>query len=167
MMVAPLLRAEMAFYGDPFRVLHVRFVVEGGRFQSFRVEAWLAILYPLAGERLVTVHTPVVGEHGVDVHSEPYHERPTGASVVDGNQEAERLDQMLRDVQYGLSIPQRLSYERELVVLQVAQAAVDQTRRPLRRPAGDVALVQEQHPQAPHRGVTGYAGAVYAGSDHD
>src|SRR5215203_2128280 len=74
---------------------------------------------------------------------------------------------MLRDVQYGLSIPQRLSYERELVVLQVTQAAVEQTRRPLRRPAGDIALVQEQNPQAPHRSVTGYAGAVYAGSDYD
>ena len=66
-----------------------------------------------------------------------------------------------------LSVPQRLSYERELVVLQVAQTAVDQTRRPLRRPAGDVAFVQEQHPQTPHRGVPGHAGAVYAGPDHD
>ncbi len=74
---------------------------------------------------------------------------------------------MLRDVQYRLPIPQRFSYERELVVLQVAQPTVDQTRRPLRGPARDVALVQEQHPQAPHRGVTGYAGTVYAGTDHD
>ena len=74
---------------------------------------------------------------------------------------------MRRDVKERLSIPERFPDQGELVVFQVAQSAVDQAGRPLRSPAGDVALVQKQDPQAAHRGVAGYARAVDAGPDHD
>src|ERR671916_1934207 len=64
-----------------------------------------------------------------------------------------------------LPVSQGLAHQRDLVVLKVAQAAVDQTRRPLRGPARDVALVEKQDVEAAHGGVPGDTRPVYPGPD--
>src|SRR5918997_3458685 len=65
-----------------------------------------------------------------------------------------------------LPVSQGLAHQRDLVVLQVAQAAVDQARRPLRRPAGDVPLVEKQDVEAAYGGVPGDTRPVYTGPDY-
>src|SRR5918997_5700580 len=64
-----------------------------------------------------------------------------------------------------LPVSEGLAHQRDLVVLQVAQAAVDQARRPLRRPARDVPLIEKQDVEAAHGGVPCDAGPVYPGPD--
>ena len=53
------------------------------------------------------------------------------------------------------------------MMLQVAQPTVDEPRRPRRRPTGNVALVEDQHPQPAQRGVAGDARAIDPGADDD
>jgi hypothetical protein len=64
-------------------------------------------------------------------------------ALVDRDEEAQRLDEVRSYVEEYLPVLQGLPNQRHLIVLQVAQAAVDQARRPLRRAAGDVPLVQK------------------------
>ena len=52
-----------------------------------------------------------------------------------------------RQPQQALALPQRLANQSDLAMLQVAQSAVYQPRRPRRRAAGDVTLVKDQQTQ--------------------
>ena len=60
---------------------------------------------------------------------------------------------------------ERLPHQAELVVLQVAQAAVDQLGAPLRRRARRGRRLGEQHGQAAPGGIARYARAVDAAAD--
>src|SRR5947209_8782134 len=66
-----------------------------------------------------------------------------------------------------LPILKRLPHQRKLVVLKIAQAAMDQAGGPLRRSAGDVLLVEQQHLKAAHRSIPGDTGAVDARPNDD
>src|SRR5829696_9438346 len=52
-------------------------------------------------------------------------------------------------------------------MLQVAQSTVNKPRRPRCRAAGDIALVQDQHPQSAQGCVAGDPRAVDPGADDD
>ena len=84
-----------------------------------------------------------------------------------GKHERERLDEMRRDAQHHLALGERFGHEPEFVVLEVAQAPVDQLGAPLRGGGGDVVLLDDQHRKAAARCIPGKAGAVDAGADDD
>jgi hypothetical protein len=71
------------------------------------------------------------------------------------------------DAQQHLALRERLGDEAELVVLEVAQAAVDELGRPRRGGAGEVGLLREQHRQPAARGIARNAGAVDAAADDE
>ncbi len=153
--------------GYALGVLDLPVVVGGGAEEAVGVEARVALQGLLAGEHPVVRDGLVEGEGVVADHAEPDHAGPALAPLVDGDDEAQRFDEVRRYVEELLALGEGLAHEVELVVLQVAQTAVDQAGRPLGGPVRDVALVQEQHLQAAHGGVPGDAGAVDAGPDHD
>src|SRR5438128_170804 len=65
-----------------------------------------------------------------------------------------------------IALAARLEHERELVVFQIPQAAVDQLRRLAAGPAREISLLDQGHAQPAHGGVTGDASAVDAAADH-
>jgi hypothetical protein len=64
-------------------------------------------------------------------------------------------------------LAQRLVHQPELQLLQVAQAAVDQLRRPAGRAGGDVARLDQRHGQPARRGVERGTGPGDAATDDD
>src|SRR5918998_803232 len=159
--------ADRVLDGDPLRVLDLTIVIGGGAEEAFEVQAGVPFQGFVAGEHLVVRDGLVEGEDIVADHAEPDQARPALAPVVDRDDEPQRFHEVRRYMQELLALGEGLAHEVDLVVLQVAQAAVDQAGCPLGGPVGDVALVQEQDLQAAHGGVAGDAGAVDAGPDHD
>ena len=66
-----------------------------------------------------------------------------------------------------IALAARLEHQRELVVLEVAQPAVDQLRRLAAGAAREVALLDQRDAEPAHGGVAGDAGAVDAAADHE
>ena len=60
-----------------------------------------------------------------------------------------------------------LAHQRDVALLQVAHAAVDQLRAPARRAGGEVDRLEERHRQAAQCGVARDAGARDAAADDD
>ena len=81
--------------------------------------------------------------------------------------ERQRLDDVRRLPQHHLALGERLADQPELVVLEVAQAAVDQLGAPLRRGRGEVVLLDQQHLEPAAGGVARDARAVDAGADDE
>ncbi len=81
------------------------------------------------------------------------------------DQEAQRPDDVRRIPQQHLALGERLAHQPELVVLQVAKAAVHQLGRRRRGVRAEVVLLDQQHLQAAARGIAGDAGAVDAAAD--
>ena len=67
--------------------------------------------------------------------------------------------------QQHLALGQRLAHQAELVVLEIAQAAMDQLGRGRGRAAGKIALLAQEHRQAAAGGIAGDAAAVDAAAD--
>ena len=83
-------------------------------------------------------------------------------------QEADRLDQVRGEAgQAELALPQRLAHQPEVQLLQVAQPAVEELRRPARRARREVTGLDEGHLQPAGRGVERRPGADHAAADHD
>ena len=78
--------------------------------------------------------------------------------------EAQRPDDVRRELQQHLALAQRLAHQAELVVLEVAQAAVDQLGRGRGGGAGEVALLAAARP-ARGRPRRGRCRAVDAAAD--
>src|SRR5215210_2105274 len=164
---AVLVGGDSVLDGYPLGVFHLPVVVEGGASQALGVQAGLAFDGFFRAQHPVVSYALVEREDVIGDHAEPDHERAVLGVLVDGDHETQRLHEVRGYVKEHLPIPQGLPHKGDLVVLQVAKTAVDQTRSPLRRPGGDVPLVQEQRVEAAHRGVPGDPGAVDAGPDHD
>ena len=92
--------------------------------------------------------------------------RPGVRSVV-RQQEGSRLDQAVEISQQCLAIPQGLANQAELEALEVAEAAVDQTRRATRYARTEVELVDQGRAQAGARGRAGQHAAVDAAAHDD
>ena len=81
--------------------------------------------------------------------------------------EAQRPHDVRRGVQQHLALGSALRTRRKSIILEIAQAAVDQLgagRRGVRR---EVVLLAQQHRQAAPRGVARDAGAVDAAADDE
>jgi hypothetical protein len=81
----------------------------------------------------------------VQEQSRPQHPRGTQMRLV-RQHERQRLDEMRRLPQHHFALRERFVHQPELVLLEVAQAAVDQLRAPLRRGGSDVALLDDAAP---------------------
>ena len=81
--------------------------------------------------------------------------------------EAHRPDDVRRRPQQHLALDQRLADQPELVIFEVAQAAMDQLAAARRGALGEVVLLAQQHLEAAAGGVAGDAGAVDAAADDD
>jgi hypothetical protein len=82
-----------------------------------------------------------------------------------GQHELQRLDDVGRQLEQHLALGQRFGDQPKLVVLEIAQAAVDQLRARRRSVRGEVVLFRQQHRQAPAGGIACYADAVDAAAD--
>ncbi|MNJ71260.1 hypothetical protein D3C77_677810 [compost metagenome] len=80
--------------------------------------------------------------------------------------EAHRLDDMRRLGQQHFAFCQRFAHQAELVVLQIAQATVDQLAAGRGGMAGQVVLLAEQYRQAASGRIGGDTDAVDAATDH-
>ena len=69
--------------------------------------------------------------------------------------------------QQHFALGERLGNQPELVVLEIAQAAVDQLGAPLRGGRREVVLLGQQHREAAARGIARDAGAVDAAADDE
>ena len=83
------------------------------------------------------------------------------------DQEGERLDQVGGEAEEPLPLGQRLVDEAELLLLEVAQPAVDELGGARRRPGGEVAPFDEGRPQPPAGGGEGDPGAGDAAADDE
>ena len=63
-------------------------------------------------------------------------------------------------VQQRLSLAQRFADETKLAVFEIAQTAMNQSRRSTRRAAADISLVEQEDFQAAQRRITSDTGAV-------
>ena len=79
--------------------------------------------------------------------------------------EAHRPDDVRGRGQQHLALDQRLAHQPELVVLEIAQAAMHQLAAARRGARGEVVLLAQQHRQAAAGGIARDAGAVDAAAD--
>src|SRR3546814_1725886 len=79
--------------------------------------------------------------------------------------ETQRPDDMRRRAQQNLAFPQRLAHEAELVVLEIAQTAMDELRTRRRSRRAEVVLLAQQDTQATARRVARDPGAIDAAPD--
>ena len=82
-----------------------------------------------------------------------------------GHHEARRPDQVRRHAQQRFAFRQGLGHQAELVLFEIAQAAMDQLRGTRRGGAGQVAAFHQGHRETAARGVARDAGAVDAAAD--
>src|SRR5699024_4933747 len=80
---------------------------------------------------------------------------------------AQRPDDMRRDAPEYFAFPQRLAYQAELVILQIAQTAMDQLGAGRGGVTGQVGLFAQQYAQTTTGRVTGDAGTIDAATDDD
>ena len=77
------------------------------------------------------------------------------------------LDQMRRNAEQHFTLGQRFANEAEFVVFKVAQPAVNELGRPLRRVRRKIVFFNEQHRQASTNRVTRDTGAVDTAADNE
>ena len=82
-----------------------------------------------------------------------------------GDDKAHRTHQMRRGPQPDVTLGQRRTDTEKRSALQHRQIAVDQPRRGRGRGDAEVALLQQDHPQAASRGVARHADAVQAAAN--
>ncbi len=85
--------------------------------------------------------------------------------MVDRNTDAQRLDQVRRGQTQGAAFAKRLVDERDLAVLEITQAAVNQATRNRRAAAAHVALFEYDDLQAAECRVASNTRAVDPGTD--
>src|SRR5450759_406764 len=71
-----------------------------------------------------------------------------------------------RRLEQHFTFDQRFTHKPELVILQVAQAAVNELSRARRRTLGEIAFFAEEDAQAPSRSIAGDARPVHAASNN-
>src|SRR2546430_9890986 len=98
-------------------------------------------------------HVAKAGEQVVQPQAGAEAPRRHPRAPIRGQHERERADQMGRHLEQDAPLARCLAHQVELVLLEVAQAAVDQPRRMRRRAAREVALVHHGGAKAAQRGV--------------
>jgi hypothetical protein len=105
------------------------------------------------------------GEVVVQEQARPDHPHRTHARVV-RHHEAQWPHDVRRAAQQHLAFGERLAHQRELAVLEVAKAAMDELGRRRRGVGRQVIALAQHHRQAPSGEVAGDAGPVDTPTDH-
>ena len=136
-MSAPCSRADISFASDEPRVVDVRVGVDEALAKpGFRPAPHFDVLRSTPNEP-----GSVTRRREVVVHEEPGADHPRRPQVrLVRQHELQRLHEVRRLAQHDLALRQRFAHEPELVVLEVAETAVDQLGAPLRGGCGDVVL---------------------------
>ena len=156
------------------RRLHVRdhqprIVDPAVRIDEAVLEGWLQ---PGAELRVLQVdtdrfrqrHVPV--EMVVEKEAEAQHPaRPEMRFVR--QHEAQRPGDVRRLCQQHLTLHQRLAYQSELVLLEIAQATVDELGRLRRRAAGEIVHLAEPDLECASRGIARNPRPIYAAADYE
>ena len=110
-------------------------------------------------DREMAVPTAVVSRAEQVVQGHPGLVEDAGHQGPAEQGEEQRLDrdQVRSEVEHPRALAERLAHQPEPVLLEVAQAAVDEPRRSRRRPDRDVVALHEPDPQPARRGVEGGA----------
>ena len=140
--------------------------VHGGPLQALGVET------RLGGERFLARKNPmplVGGDRGELVEErEPDAQlvQARARAAVDRHEHRRRLGQVRRDPPQHFAFGRRLAHERDLALLEITQAAVDQLRRPAARAGGEVAGVDETDGETAQRRLARDTGPGDAAADH-
>ena len=107
-------------------------------------------------------------EHVAGLEASPRHRGATARHrVVEGREHRQGVDEVRRgDLHEDAALDGALLGDRELALGEVAQAAVDQLRRPARGAEGEVVRVDGEHGETAGDGVEGNAGAGDPEADH-
>ena len=101
------------------------------------------------------------------IEKQPEPQQPARPQSFDiGQDKAQRLDDVRRDPPQRLALGQRFADQRELVMLKVAQPAVDQLGRGGTGALGQIARLEQQHPRPAPGGIAGDSGSVDPAADH-
>ena len=92
-------------------------------------------------------------------------DRPRAQAAVMGQDEPERTDDVRGRPQQHLALDQRFMDETEVVVLEIAEAAMDELGRCGGRGGGEVALLAKKYGEPAAHGVAGDTAAVDAAAD--
>ena len=93
-------------------------------------------------------------------------DRPRAQTGVVGQHETQWLDDVRRGAEQHFTLGEGLVDKAKIVLLEVAEATVDQLCRRGGRRAAEVALLAQKDRQAPPRGVAGDPAAVDATADY-
>ena len=164
---AGLLGGAQGVEDEALRQLDLGIPVEGGLAQPLGREAGLD------GGRRRAAHEPVAG-HGASRREEVV-EREAGAQAqpvperfaVEGQDERQRGDEVGHAAQLPGPLAQALANDPDVVVREVAQAAVDEAGRARRGAPGEVAPLDEQGRATAPRELARDAGAEDAATDDD
>ena len=170
-------RHETRAHADPraFRLRRQRIDED----ETSVVDARVGVDEPLAKARLQPGAPAAVGQ----VHRKRLRQRhPTAQPVVQEKARADhprrsqvrlvrqderkRIDEVRREPEQDLALGQRFAHQPELVVLEIAEAAVDQLGAPRGGMRREVVALDQQHLEPASRGITGDACAVDAAA-HD
>ena len=111
-----------------------------------------------ARQRAVTAELVVEQQAQADQPGPAQSRRP-------GQDEGQRPHDVARAGEQHLPLGERFAHQAELVVLQIAQAAVDQLAARLRGARGEVVALGQQHAEAASGGIARDCGAVDAAAD--
>ncbi len=112
-------------------------------------------------------HVPEAGEEVVGPQTGGEFERPERAAPIEREDELLRPHQVRREALQALALAHRLEHQAHVTLLEVAEPAVDQLRRPARRAGREVAALYERHSEPAHGRVARYAGAVDAAAHYE
>ncbi len=152
---------------EPFRKRALRVPVDGGAGEPGFGEARQAPAQRLAAEHAMTRQPAAESEHVVERQPEPDLPAPALRAAVQRQSDLQRPHEMRRELEQPLALVQRLVNEPELRMLEVPQPSVDQPRRRGRRPAAQVAAIEQRHRQPAQRRLARDGGTVDPGPDDD
>ncbi len=101
----------------------------------------------------------------VGQHAETNQQRSAARAFVDRNADAQGFDEVRCGLPQVAALVQRFVDQRNLAVLEIAQAAVDQPARNRRAPAAHVVLVEHDDLESAQRRIAGDARAIDTSAD--
>jgi hypothetical protein len=147
------------------RVVGPAVPVHAGAAQTIRQQPRLGATRAVGAEHPVQVHAADARQDVVRPQARSELPLAHGAVGIDRVDELHGTDEVRREAAEPFPLASRLEDEPDLALLQVAQTAVDQLRRPARRSRGEVGLLHHGHLEAAERSIARDTGTVDAAPD--
>src|SRR5690606_21498725 len=131
-------RIEQVLDDEPLGERDLRGEVRRAADEIARGETGQLLEQLVAGQHAVARQRLAARQEIVEREPDPDLPAGTASAAVDRKIQAQRLDEVRRELEQRLALAQRFADEAELAVLEIAKAAVNQPRRRARRAARDV-----------------------------